>query len=67
MPKTATLATAPTLDAIAAAVARFYCGEAKRLEPQLAGHWSVVSPASGKTLPGVRVVAKGKRYVFEMT
>jgi hypothetical protein len=57
-------ASAPTLESMQAAITDFYCGTQTRLEPD-GDAWRVVRQSDGKTLDGVRVVNKGRRYRFE--
>jgi hypothetical protein len=61
------LASAPSLEMIQESIARFYCGEAKDLEPETGkpNSW-LVTGSTGTPLLGVRVVKRGKRFRFEM-
>lgn len=61
-PKSALLASAPSKDALSKLITQFYRGEIKTINDD----GSISSPASGKTLSGVRVTQKGKRWRFEM-
>ena len=60
------LASAPSLDTIGECIAKFYCGKSKTLVPQDKSVW-LLTRANGTTIPGVRVIQKGRRYRFEMT
>lgn len=59
------LASAPTLEAITEAVARFYGGEVKTLEEERPNVWTA-HHKDGVQVLGVRVVKRGKRYRLEM-
>lgn len=59
------IATAPTLDAIKDAVARFYCGESKTLIPAGPDAWQIVHTDSGEQVQGVQVIRKAGRFRFE--
>ena len=59
------LASAPTLESITDAVARFYMGEVKTLEQEKLNVWTV-HHKDGMQVLGVRVVKRGNRYRFEM-
>lgn len=59
------LASAPTLEKIEDAIARFYMGERKVLSEEGENSWKVCHP-DGMPLLGVRVRKYRGRYRFEM-
>lgn len=60
------LASAPTLDAIRASIARFYCGESKTLIPTGDHAWKLVDTSTGEPIDGVYVTRTPSGRVFFM-
>jgi hypothetical protein len=61
------LASAPTAEAIRAAISKFYCGTEVSLGPLGPNVWIVVRKSDGATLQGVLVKKKARRFRFEAT